>query len=98
MNFPQNFVDGPVHSRHRKVMNPAFSAPQLRSFLPLFQRSAIKASEVKDHGEALLSFPQLCRLLKEEAFQGKSDQGQLIAINKWLSRVTLDIIGECTYQ
>lgn len=98
MNFPQKFVDGPVHSRHRKVMNPAFSAPRLRSFLPLFQRSAVKASEVKYYSGASLSIPQLCRLLKEEAFQGKSNQGQLIAINKWLSRVTLDIIGECTYQ
>lgn len=33
---------GHSHSRHRKVMNPAFSAQQLRSFLPLFRRSASK--------------------------------------------------------
>jgi alkylphenol/PAH-inducible cytochrome P450 monooxygenase len=27
---------GEQHNRHRKVMNPAFSAPQLKSFLSLF--------------------------------------------------------------
>lgn len=35
---------GADHQRHRKVMNPAFSAPQLRSFLPLFQRITTKVS------------------------------------------------------
>ncbi|EIW62974.1 PAH-inducible cytochrome P450 monooxygenase PC-PAH 4 [Trametes versicolor FP-101664 SS1] len=36
---------GADHQRHRKVMNPAFSAPQLRSFLPLFQRITGKLTE-----------------------------------------------------
>lgn len=35
---------GDDHARHRKVMNPAFTAPQLRSFLPLFRRSSNKVS------------------------------------------------------
>ncbi|TFK81533.1 cytochrome P450 [Polyporus arcularius HHB13444] len=34
--------EGSVHQRHRKVMNPAFSAQQLRTFVPLFQRTAVK--------------------------------------------------------
>ncbi|KAI0088171.1 PAH-inducible cytochrome P450 monooxygenase PC-PAH 1 [Irpex rosettiformis] len=71
-----------VHARHRKVMNPAFSAPQLRSFLPLFRRSAIK----------------LCQLLKEEILQESVSDGQLVAMNKWLSRTTLDVIGESAFQ
>ncbi|KAI0747630.1 cytochrome P450 [Daedaleopsis nitida] len=33
------------HHRHRKSMNPAFSATHLRSFLPLFQRIGSKLSE-----------------------------------------------------
>ena len=33
---------GEDHQRHRKIMHPAFSAPQLRTFLPLFQRIAGK--------------------------------------------------------
>ncbi|KAK0470301.1 cytochrome P450 [Desarmillaria tabescens] len=37
-------VAGSIHQRHRKVMNPAFSAAQLRTFLSLFQRSAKKFS------------------------------------------------------
>ncbi|EKM52320.1 uncharacterized protein PHACADRAFT_260638 [Phanerochaete carnosa HHB-10118-sp] len=46
--------NGEVHSRHRKVMNPAFTAPQLRSFLPLFRRGSNRLcqkwkDEVLDH-------------------------------------------------
>ena len=32
-------IIGETHHRHRKVMNPAFSAQQLKEFLPLFQRT-----------------------------------------------------------
>ncbi|KAJ3786099.1 cytochrome P450 [Lentinula aff. detonsa] len=32
-------VEGAIHNRHRKALNPAFSAKQLRQFLGLFQRS-----------------------------------------------------------
>ncbi|EMD34485.1 hypothetical protein CERSUDRAFT_97741 [Gelatoporia subvermispora B] len=38
------WASGAVHQRHRKVMNPAFSAPQLRTFVPLFQRHIRKAA------------------------------------------------------
>ncbi|KAI0340347.1 cytochrome P450 [Trametopsis cervina] len=50
-------ADGHDHPRHRKVMNPAFSAPQLRSFLPLFRESGQK----------------LCRMWKEQIFDGKAE-------------------------
>ncbi|TFK92813.1 PAH-inducible cytochrome P450 monooxygenase PC-PAH 1 [Polyporus arcularius HHB13444] len=33
------------HSRQRKIMNPAFTAAQLRSFLPIFRSSAQKLSQ-----------------------------------------------------
>ena len=33
---------GDLHHRHRRVMNPAFSSQQLRTFVPLFQRTAQK--------------------------------------------------------
>ncbi|KAJ3903071.1 cytochrome P450 [Lentinula edodes] len=32
-------AEGVIHNRHRKALNPAFSAKQLRQFLGLFQRS-----------------------------------------------------------
>ncbi|RDX57275.1 cytochrome P450 [Lentinus brumalis] len=38
-------VEGEKHHRHRKIMNPAFSAPQLRSFLSLFQDVGLKMCE-----------------------------------------------------
>ncbi|KIP01271.1 hypothetical protein PHLGIDRAFT_123499 [Phlebiopsis gigantea 11061_1 CR5-6] len=37
---------GDIHARHRRVMNPAFSTPQLRSFLPLFRRGAGKLTQL----------------------------------------------------
>ncbi|KAJ3010757.1 hypothetical protein NUW54_g2381 [Trametes sanguinea] len=36
------WAQGSDHQRHRKIMNPAFSSSQLRSFLPLFPRTAYK--------------------------------------------------------
>jgi len=36
---------GTAHRRQRKIMSPAFFAPQLRTFLPLFQESALKVSK-----------------------------------------------------
>ncbi|KAE9410878.1 cytochrome P450 [Gymnopus androsaceus JB14] len=36
------WAEGEVHNRHRKVLNPAFSAAQLRQFLSLFQRSTAR--------------------------------------------------------
>ncbi|PIL27013.1 cytochrome P450 [Ganoderma sinense ZZ0214-1] len=70
---------GEDHHRHRKIMHPAFSAPQLRSFLPLFQRIAGKLSE-KWKGELVAT-------------------GELeLMMNKWLSRATLDVIGEAAFD
>ncbi|CDO77690.1 hypothetical protein BN946_scf184969.g41 [Trametes cinnabarina] len=39
------WADGEVYHRHRKIMNPAFSTAQLRSFLLLFQAVGHKLSE-----------------------------------------------------
>ncbi|KAI0666538.1 PAH-inducible cytochrome P450 monooxygenase PC-PAH 4 [Trametes maxima] len=36
---------GEAHTRHRRIMSPAFSMARLRSFLPLFQRIGSKLSE-----------------------------------------------------
>ncbi|KAM5543149.1 hypothetical protein V8D89_003023 [Ganoderma adspersum] len=72
-------VVGKDHQRHRKIMNPAFSAAHLRTFLPLFQRIASKLSD-KWKGELMAT-------------------GELNALlNRWLSRATLDIIGEAAFN
>jgi hypothetical protein len=35
---------GEVHRRQREIMTPAFSAPQIRALLPVFQNSASKVN------------------------------------------------------
>ncbi|KAI0826239.1 cytochrome P450 [Irpex lacteus] len=74
--------NGSSHARHRKVMNPAFSAPQLRSFLPIFRKSAAK----------------LCQLLRDKVEQEAEFHGGLVAVNTWLARTTLDLIGETAFH
>ncbi|KAI0087586.1 PAH-inducible cytochrome P450 monooxygenase PC-PAH 1 [Irpex rosettiformis] len=69
------------HARHRKAMSPAFSASQLRSFLPQFRNGAAK----------------LCRLWKEQILDEKPE-GEVIPVNKWLARMTLDVIGETAFH
>ena len=39
----RGFLKGETHQRQREIMNPAFSAPQIRALLPVFQNSASKA-------------------------------------------------------
>ncbi|KAN0129605.1 cytochrome P450 [Lactarius tabidus] len=39
---PSGIYQGEVHQRQREIMNPAFSAPQIRALLPVFQNSASK--------------------------------------------------------
>ncbi|KAK0449920.1 cytochrome P450 [Armillaria borealis] len=53
---------GSVHQRHRKVMNPAFSAGQLRTFLSLFQRTtrhfSRKLTDLIEGGRSTLNMNQ----------------------------------------
>ncbi|TFK84945.1 cytochrome P450 [Polyporus arcularius HHB13444] len=74
-------VTGSDHARIRKIMNPAFTSGQLRSFLPLFRRSAQK----------------LGRLWTEE-IQNDSQNGQRMDVLAWISRCTLDVIGEVAFD
>ncbi|KAI0263471.1 cytochrome P450 [Gloeopeniophorella convolvens] len=68
---------GETHQRQRKIMNPAFSAPQLRSFLPLFQDVALK----------------LVQKWKDEVIPADPSGQPLVNVTRWFSRTTLDIIG-----
>ncbi|KAJ3909728.1 cytochrome P450 [Lentinula edodes] len=44
-------VEGEIHSRHRKVLNPAFSVTQLRQFLNLFQRTSVRLADKLQYEE-----------------------------------------------
>jgi len=72
------WVSGHAHQRQRKIMNPAFTAPQLRTFLPLFQHSASR----------------LTTKWKEELHAG----AKTMNVTRWLSKVTLDSIGESAFD
>ncbi|KAI0253563.1 cytochrome P450 [Lactifluus subvellereus] len=72
---------GEVHQRQRKIMTPAFFAPQLRTFLSLFQNSASK----------------LVQIWKEELITTDPSSQPLVNVTGWLSRTTLDIIGEAGF-
>ncbi|KAG8928313.1 hypothetical protein FRC01_006128 [Tulasnella sp. 417] len=73
-------VEGDVHKRQRKILNPVFSQSQIRSFTPLF---LLKAQKLKD-------------LWKTEVIN-TGDGSQTIDVLGWLSRATLDIIGEAGF-
>ncbi|KAI0284849.1 cytochrome P450 [Russula brevipes] len=75
------WAHGGSHQRQRKIMNPAFFAPQLRTFLSLFQNSAYK----------------LVQKWKEELIPADSSGEPLVNVTGWLSRTTLDIIGEAGF-
>ncbi|THU80132.1 cytochrome P450 [Dendrothele bispora CBS 962.96] len=83
------WAEGSVHSRHRKAMNPAFSASQLRTFLSLFQRST----------------RALCDKWQSEFFSSSTNpttqeeaEEQTINMFTWLPRLTLDVIGEAAFD
>ncbi|KAJ3539651.1 hypothetical protein NM688_g6334 [Phlebia brevispora] len=71
---------GPDHQRHRKIMNPSFTAQQLRTFLPLFRKASTK----------------LCQIWKGDVVT--DSKGTILYVNKWLARLTLDIIGETAFD
>ncbi|THU99204.1 PAH-inducible cytochrome P450 monooxygenase PC-PAH 1, partial [Dendrothele bispora CBS 962.96] len=58
---PTFFKSGDIHQRHRKVLNPAFSAQQLRQFLAIFQESV----------------SHLARKWKEDITQSGSNEKQI---------------------
>ncbi|KAI0719203.1 PAH-inducible cytochrome P450 monooxygenase PC-PAH 1 [Fomitopsis betulina] len=76
------YVEGDDHARIRKIMNPAFSAAQLRSFLPLFFRSARRlTTKWRDHIRSTGTHSE-----------------QVINVAPWFTRTTLDVIGEAAYD
>ncbi|KAH8995436.1 cytochrome P450 [Lactarius akahatsu] len=76
------WAHGTTHQRQRKIMTPAFFAPQLRTFLPLFQDMASK----------------LVQKWTDEVISPDPTGQPLINVTPWLSRTTLDIIGEAGFD
>ncbi|KAN0129558.1 cytochrome P450 [Lactarius tabidus] len=76
------WAHGTTHQRQRKIMTPAFFAPQLRTFLPLFQDMALK----------------LVQKWKDEVISLHPTGQPLVNVTPWLSRATLDVIGEAGFD
>ncbi|KAH7920396.1 cytochrome P450 [Leucogyrophana mollusca] len=75
-------ASGDNHQRHRKIMNPAFSAAQIRGFLPIVQRSAA----------------QLSQKWKDQLQSSLTPGGEIINVRRMLARMTLDVIGEVAFD
>ncbi|KAF8259373.1 cytochrome P450 [Lactarius quietus] len=73
---------GKVHERQRKLSAPAFFASQLKSFIPMFQEASSK----------------LVQRWKDEIATSDQSTPSLTNITPWISRATLDIIGQAGFD
>jgi hypothetical protein len=91
-----NSLSGAQHSRHRKIMNPAFSYGSLRVFLPLFRHTAHKVCR---SCISIIPFSiettQIQTAIKWKFLVAQSGStSSVIDIPSWLARTTLNAIGE----
>lgn len=73
---------GEVHQRQRKVLAPAFSASRLESFISIFQDASSK----------------LVQRWNDELATSDPSNPSLINVTSWISRATLDIIGQAGFD
>ncbi|TFK50720.1 cytochrome P450 [Heliocybe sulcata] len=77
-----NSLDGDAHRRHRKVMHPAFGGPEARALFPIFRKMS-QALVVR---------------WNDMASQDSESASVVLNIPRWLSRATLDAIGEAAFD
>ena len=78
-------------------MTPAFFAPQLRTFLPLFQDMASKVRcfvDIHITQKVICDLRQLAQKWKDEVISLDPTGQPLVNVPPWFSRATLDVIGE----
>ncbi|KAK4051461.1 hypothetical protein OIV83_002945 [Microbotryomycetes sp. JL201] len=94
------FAEGEDHKRQRKVMNPAFAPSHLRDMLPTFFEYSYK---LRDKWLELVNLPvQDDRAHKDDAaaqtyLDQKPEGENVIEVSHWLSRATLDVIGDAGF-
>ncbi|KAM0789153.1 hypothetical protein ACM66B_000004 [Microbotryomycetes sp. NB124-2] len=94
------FAEGEDHKRQRKVMNPAFAPSHLRDMLPTFFEYSHK---LRDKWLEVVNSPvQDDRAHKDDtaarAYLEKKPEGEnVIEVSHWLSRATLDVIGDAGF-
>ncbi|THH17464.1 hypothetical protein EW146_g3349 [Bondarzewia mesenterica] len=77
-----SWAGGETHVRHRKLLNPAFTAQPLRTFYPVFRRVAA----------------QLTQQWRDTLQEGELSTTQTIDVSRGLVNTTLDIIGEAVFD
>ncbi|KIP05242.1 hypothetical protein PHLGIDRAFT_163819 [Phlebiopsis gigantea 11061_1 CR5-6] len=77
------WASGETHARQRKIMNPAFTVGQIRSFVPIFRTGAAKLTQ---------------KWRDEISAKAASAEGVALTVNRWFSRVTIDILGETAFD
>ncbi|KAF8176080.1 cytochrome P450 [Pholiota molesta] len=77
-----SWAGGETHVRHRKLLNPAFTAQAQRPFYPVFRRVAA----------------QLTSQWKDKLQEGDCSDFQVMDISRGLVNTTLDIIGEAVFD
>ncbi|KAL4263009.1 Cytochrome P450 superfamily protein [Pleurotus pulmonarius] len=76
------WVDGDAHKRQRKIMLPGFGTREARSFLPIFFSTANKMGEK----------------WKDMISASGPNSSMVMNLPYWLSRATLDAIGEAAFD
>jgi hypothetical protein len=81
-------------------MAPTFFASKLNAFVPVFQDVASKVvprphiSRLDGDGWLTSRYPQLVQKWKDELFTSDPSAQPLVNVTGWLSRTTLDIMGQ----
>ncbi|KAF5349510.1 hypothetical protein D9756_009021 [Leucocoprinus leucothites] len=73
-------VDSDVHKKQRKILNPAFSPPEIKRFTATFLDKAVRLRDIWTN----------------QIQQADGEQRQIDVLS-WLSRTTLDVIGEAGF-
>ncbi|UZJ57204.1 hypothetical protein CBS101457_006524 [Exobasidium rhododendri] len=94
-------AEGDVHKRQKKILQPAFSVSAIRNLTPTFFRHS------NDFAEVLAKLVDSTEGPSDEAViagqsalsSAKSEKGKpVFDISYWLSKVTLDIIGDAGFD
>ncbi|KAF5364507.1 hypothetical protein D9757_011973 [Collybiopsis confluens] len=84
------WADGDIHKRQRKLMMPAFGAPEAKHYLPYFTACAATASH-------LYSNVQLCERWSD-ILSTSPEQTEVLNIAEWTTRFALDALGQAAFD
>ncbi|KAF8893943.1 cytochrome P450 [Infundibulicybe gibba] len=76
------WADGDIHKRQRKVMLPGFGAPESKSFVPIFRKVGTEVLTAQWN----------------DILASSADQSAVLNVASWLSRATMDSIGEAAFD